>query len=101
MRSRRKKSEYSGTGLLGFIIANECGAQSVVLSDYAPVVLDNLRHNVQVNVQNKKIKDGQVSVRRIDWEDMETYPNTPFDVITCADCLYDPAVIPPLVRLGE
>ena len=81
--------------------AIHCQTKRVVISDYQSIVLENMEHNLRVNVQENRLKAGTVSVCRIDWEEEESYPQGEFDLVTCADCLYDPVVIPHLVRLGK
>lgn len=88
-------SQNLGTGLYGLIVASECMPEKMVLSDYDPTVVKNLKHNVSIN----NAKD--VNIEVIDWRNKDTYPMESYDVITCADCVYDPEVIPSLIDLVD
>lgn len=90
-----------GTGLLGFMVAKKCDPEITVLSDYLPVVLDNLRYSLDINRKENLIGNIRIEVRMIDWTDARTFPCEKFDVITCTDCIYEPSLIPALLNLGE
>mmetsp|Transcript_882 Transcript_882/g.1076 ORF Transcript_882/g.1076 Transcript_882/m.1076 type:complete len:209 (-) Transcript_882:1961-2587(-) len=92
----------SGIGLTGLMIASNshCEPESIVMTDYEKVVLDNLRHNVHINEKEKNIPAGIVSVRKLDWTE-GFKDDQKFDIILAADCVYDPDYIPDLVQLVQ
>eukprot|EP00752_Nemacystus_decipiens_P003848 g3540.t1 len=69
----------AGIGMTGMAVAASCGARQVVLTDYAPKVLSNLEHNVEINRKRLWNCGGQtddsprppadVVVRFLDWTD--------------------------------
>ncbi|KAI0658414.1 putative methyltransferase-domain-containing protein [Cubamyces menziesii] len=83
----------AGTGLLSIaaakLLASSANIPEIVATDYHPLVLDNLRANVE---RNFSPSGPSVAVRPLDWQ----YPvyeglfATSFDVILAADVVYHP-----------
>ncbi|CAM9415382.1 unnamed protein product [Ectocarpus sp. 8 AP-2014] len=83
LRGKRVLELGAGIGMTGMAVAATCGAAEVVLTDYAPRVLANLHHNVEINRTLLEAGDGRsngdndkpsitpsgVSVRFLDWTD--------------------------------
>ncbi|CAB1101104.1 unnamed protein product [Ectocarpus sp. CCAP 1310/34] len=83
LRGKRVLELGAGIGMTGMAVAASCGAAEVVLTDYAPRVLANLHHNVEINRALLGAGDGRsngdndkpsttpwgVSVRFLDWTD--------------------------------
>ncbi|CAN0431024.1 unnamed protein product [Ectocarpus sp. 12 AP-2014] len=83
LRGKRVLELGAGIGMTGMAVAASCGAAEVVLTDYAPRVLANLHHNVEINRALLEAGDGRsngdndkpsttpsgVSVRFLDWTD--------------------------------
>ncbi|KAJ1650677.1 hypothetical protein IWQ61_008579 [Dispira simplex] len=89
----------SGTGLVG-IWCGLLGATSVTLSDYHPAVLDRLLGNVALN-QPPDGSEPSTRVLALDWLEWndakaQTYRGC---TVLGADLVYDPTIIPALVRV--
>jgi hypothetical protein len=89
----------SGTGLVGLVAARVLARQSisadVVLTDFHPLVLDNLKGNVSANLEGLEDASVDVGVRELDWEAVyrdshESEPDELFDVCLGADIVYAP-----------
>ncbi len=85
----------AGTGLAG-ILAGLSGAREVVLSDYpAEEVLENIRSNVQRNVEPRRKRAagiGEVKVEGHEWgvltDEFSMKNRESFDKLLVADCLW-------------
>ena len=108
IRGKRVLELGSGCGLLG-LSCYRLGAR-VTLTDYPDLVLDRIIENARLNgilvshgqfIDPLNVTKGTTShqskiiVDRMDWEDPFFLPT---DVIVCADVIYDPSLIPPLVK---
>ncbi|KAF1318575.1 putative methyltransferase, partial [Globisporangium splendens] len=89
----------AGVGFTGLVLAEITKPKRVLLSDYAPNVMQNLRYNVEVNASRFQCP---VDVLTLDWdtwepsvEDEELRP----DILLAGDCVYDVASFPSLVRV--
>ncbi|OAV86716.1 hypothetical protein PTTG_08437 [Puccinia triticina 1-1 BBBD Race 1] len=103
----------SGTGLVGLtasqILASILSSFSsmeptdveVILTDYHPEVLDNLRHNLELNRPRHTLPAGcpstlNVNVMKLDWRELESSELThaglagAFDVVLGSDLVYEP-----------
>lgn len=90
----------SGTGLVGLtvgkLLQSKRTATELVLTDYHPTVLENLRSNTAVNFPAEG-SPVAVSVHRLDWSSFSSSPplhlspsfDTPFDIIFGADIVYE------------
>lgn len=82
----------SGVGLNGILVSKLCSPKSVTMTDYEPMVLDNLRFNAELNCSN------DIQVKKLDWTNAQSDLDK-IDITLVADCVYDPALIPPLLTL--
>lgn len=107
----------AGVGMLGLALAHRDRVASVTLTDCVVLTLDNLRLNAR---QLPSSVAPRVAVRHLDWTescrdqhtlhsrgdvigglDWEEHPSpclASFGLIVAADVVYDPAVLPALVR---
>jgi len=79
--------------------ASISGASSVILTDCAPSVLDNLQHGLEMNSFLQHIK-----VCSIDWTDGGSAAADAVgacDIVLAADVLYDPTIVPHFVGVVE
>ena len=100
----------AGTGLVGLTVAKLLKASppnpnptlhnraTVVLTDFYPAVLDNLRSNIDINFQTVSDHTDHailVETHHLDWSSFSTTEpkpdilSTPFDVIVGADIVYE------------
>ncbi|KAK3398909.1 hypothetical protein B0T20DRAFT_184391 [Sordaria brevicollis] len=85
----------AGTGLPS-LMAAMLGAKRVLVTDYpAPVVIENLRKNVELNLKDQEaVKGVEVAVEGHGWGELETplakENKGAFDRVLCADCLWMP-----------
>ncbi|KAM0752268.1 hypothetical protein T439DRAFT_324335 [Meredithblackwellia eburnea MCA 4105] len=100
----------SGTGLVGITAAKLLAlsgiVSTVVLTDFDPNVLDNLRHNLATNLIPEDVGNAQVGVEveKLDWRDfspscvhhsLRTSPKSArFGIILAADVMYEPELVP-------
>ncbi|RLN10714.1 hypothetical protein BBJ28_00015981 [Nothophytophthora sp. Chile5] len=88
----------AGVGFTGLVLACACRAKRVMLTDYAPNVMQNLRYNVEVNAGKFRCP---VEVQVLDWDtwqpdnDVDNQP----DVLLAGDCVYDVDSFPSLMRV--
>ncbi|CCF75781.1 hypothetical protein BmR1_04g07985 [Babesia microti strain RI] len=75
----------AGCGLPG-ITAAIFNTSKVILTDYSPISLENLKHNVQVNYSTIK---SQVEVLKLDWNDYKGLDPRSIDIIIASDIIYD------------
>jgi hypothetical protein len=78
----------SGTGILGCALPSLLSTGHITLTDL-PELVPLLRKNT---------KSDKVSVEALDW----TWPILPLfaaDLVLCVDCIYNTALVPPLVRV--
>ncbi|CAI5703880.1 unnamed protein product [Peronospora effusa] len=87
----------AGVGFTGMVVACVCRSSRVVLTDYAPTVMQNLRYNVEIN-SHKFICP--VEVQTLDWETWQPtdhedeHPN----ILLAGDCAYDVEAFPALMH---
>ncbi|CAI5734959.1 unnamed protein product [Hyaloperonospora brassicae] len=91
----------AGVGFTGMALACVCRSSRVVLTDYAPNVLQNLRYNVELN-SDKFICP--VEVQALDWgtwqrTDREDAVHP--DILLAGDCVYDVAAFPAMMHALE
>jgi protein-lysine N-methyltransferase EEF2KMT len=77
----------SGAGLLG-IGMKKLGAKSVLMTDGDPNVLKGMRTNIEINRCDCKVE-------RLLWGDKSDISG--YEVVICADVVYDPELIDPLL----
>uniref|UniRef100_M4B848 FAM86 N-terminal domain-containing protein n=1 Tax=Hyaloperonospora arabidopsidis (strain Emoy2) TaxID=559515 RepID=M4B848_HYAAE len=97
-RNKRVLELGAGVGFTGMVLACVCRSSRVVLTDYAPNVLQNLRYNVEIN-SNKFIC--LVEVQALDWETwqpMDCDDGEHPDILLAGDCVYDVAAFPAMVH---
>ncbi|CEG42734.1 Predicted methyltransferase [Plasmopara halstedii] len=88
----------SGVGFTGMVLACVCHARHIVLTDYAPSVMQNLRYNVELNM-SKFICPIQVQMLEWEsWHPQEADDEKP-DILLAGDCVYDIAAFPHLMRV--
>ena len=104
----------AGTGLVSLALAKLRSVQlsaipdmpghnsltTIVASDYHPVVLKNLEHNIQANFPDGTPPNASLTTLALDWSDYSTSPESapvnertrpdPFDLIIGADVVYEP-----------
>ncbi|DBA02854.1 TPA: hypothetical protein N0F65_006644 [Lagenidium giganteum] len=91
----------AGVGLTGLVLA-KCRAHParVVLSDYAPLVMQNLRYNIELNASDL---DCPVDAVTLDWEKWEPEEDGDAsmrpDILLAGDCVYDVAAFPALMTV--
>jgi predicted nicotinamide N-methyase len=88
----------AGVGFTGMVLACVSRCRRVVLTDYAPNVMQNLRYNVEIN-SSKFVCP--VEVQTLDWD---TWLPTDHeaerpDILLAGDCVYDVAAFPPLMNV--
>ena len=95
----------SGLGLPGMACAAWTGCESVLLSDGDPELVEVLRANVALNQQAGAFGDPapdaasgrHVQATFLDWVEGGNVEEGIFDVILCADCVYDVELHIPLL----
>jgi hypothetical protein len=95
---RRVVELGAGVGLTSIILAGELSPAAVVATDYCAEVMQNLRHNAQINSRRAAVP---VQARTIDWMEWETFPDQldfGADLIIAADVVFEPALVPALVQ---
>jgi predicted nicotinamide N-methyase len=84
----------SGLGLAGLASAAWTDCNYVLLSDGDPELVDVMRQNIALNQQSNAFGEegqlhGKVQAACIDFLETKTDADNKFDVILCADCVYD------------
>ncbi|CAJ0599439.1 unnamed protein product [Cylicocyclus nassatus] len=84
----------AGCGLAGIAVARTFSGCNVLLSDYDPKVLNQLKYNVD---ENLKKGCSHVKVLNLDWTSFSAghLPELP-DVVIAADVVYDCSILPAL-----
>ncbi|KAG7387590.1 hypothetical protein PHYPSEUDO_013984 [Phytophthora pseudosyringae] len=97
-RDRKVLELGAGVGFTGMVLACVCRSSRVVLSDYAPNVMQNLRYNVEIN-SGKFICP--VDVQTLDWDTWQPtdHEDDRPDVLLAGDCAYDVAAFPPMMHV--
>ncbi|KAE8912505.1 hypothetical protein PF005_g3677 [Phytophthora fragariae] len=96
-RGRKVLELGAGVGFTGMALACVCRSSRVVLTDYAPNVMQNLRYNVEINA-SKFICP--IEVQTLDWDTWQpTDQDERPDVLLAGDCAYDVEAFPPLMRV--
>lgn len=87
----------AGVGFTGMVLACVCRSSRVVLTDYAPTVMQNLRYNVEIN-SNKFICP--VEVQTLDWETWQPtdHEDDRPNILLAGDCAYDVEAFPALMH---
>ncbi|KAJ3158998.1 Protein fam86a [Geranomyces michiganensis] len=108
IRGKRVLELGSGPGLLGIAAARVGGAAYVCLTDFDARVLSVLEENVAINFPSRCASDDDnapppaptaaVKVKFLDWANPDLEILADADVLICSDCVYDPTLVPPLVR---
>lgn len=77
----------SGTGLTGLALACLFPSMRVTLTDYLPEILENLRHNVELNPH---MTASQVEVAWLDWTEAAASPvyGETYDLVVTTDFMY-------------
>ncbi|KAJ8556613.1 hypothetical protein ON010_g9353 [Phytophthora cinnamomi] len=88
----------AGVGFSGMVLACVCRSSRIVLTDYAPNVMQNLRYNVEINASKFLCP---VEVQTLDWETWQPtdHEDERPDVLLAGDCVYDVAAFPPLMHV--
>lgn len=86
----------AGCGVCGLVAAAVCGASQVIITDLAPVTMDNLAHNVAIN----GLSAPRVVVAPLDWRDPATWPAAQ-PVVIGADLIYADEAVAPLTHTIE
>lgn len=106
LRHRSEISERSvldlgcGTGLVG-IACVKAEASKVVLTDL-PHIVELAARNVEQNTTGDATQRDRVILAPYDWNSKGQNPideHGPYDIVICADCLYDPTVYDSLFEL--
>ncbi|POM68586.1 Hypothetical protein PHPALM_15241 [Phytophthora palmivora] len=97
-RGRKMLELGAGVGFTGMVLACVCRSSRIVLTDYAPNVMQNLRYNVEIN-SSKFICP--VEVQTLDWETWQPtdHDDERPDVLLAGDCVYDVAAFPPMMHV--
>ncbi|XP_056870422.1 protein-lysine N-methyltransferase EEF2KMT [Takifugu flavidus] len=90
----------SGLGLTGITVCRYCRPSRYIFSDCHPGVLQRLRTNIKLNGLMEETPS-LVSVEELDWMAVteEQIKQIEADVIIAADVVYDPDVVPSLMKL--
>jgi Lysine methyltransferase len=88
----------SGTGLVGLVAAQVLARQGVpadvLLTDFHPLVLDNLKNNLAQNYRDLEASEVNVGIRELDWEAVTKAQldnqDELYDVCLGADIVYAP-----------
>ena len=83
----------SGTGLVGIVASVFGNAQNVCLTDLAGVLKRYAEPNAQAY--------DNITCREFDWRYPEAFDFGEFDVLLASDVLYDPEIVPVLVKVLE
>ncbi|GMF54281.1 unnamed protein product [Phytophthora fragariaefolia] len=97
-RGRKVLELGAGVGFTGMVLACVCRSSRIVLTDYAPNVMQNLRYNVEIN-SSKFICP--VEVQTLDWETWQPtdHDDERPDVLLAGDCVYDVEAFPPMMQV--
>ncbi|XP_051790080.1 protein-lysine N-methyltransferase EEF2KMT isoform X2 [Erpetoichthys calabaricus] len=100
----------SGMGLTGITVCKMCRPHKYIFSDCHPNVLRQLQRNLSLN--NLAIQEFastgasntsgvQIMVKNLDWEvaSQEHFKDLCVDVVIASDVVYDPEIVPCLVKL--
>ncbi|KAI9021273.1 hypothetical protein DFJ74DRAFT_672467 [Hyaloraphidium curvatum] len=101
----------SGLGALG-LGASALGAPEVLLTERGEDMLEMLQYNVSENQLSGVPGPGglpKIDVAELDWLEASLEPDThlaplverPFDLVLAAECLYDPSIVLPFLRVAE
>mmetsp|Transcript_24213 Transcript_24213/g.48151 ORF Transcript_24213/g.48151 Transcript_24213/m.48151 type:complete len:403 (-) Transcript_24213:101-1309(-) len=91
----------SGCGVPGLAVScstKTSSESSVLLSDFNPRTLDNLRHNAGLNAKGRRSKS--VDVANVDWSDPKTHVPGCTHLLGC-DLVYTPEIVAPLLSAVE
>jgi len=104
----------AGSGITGLFSIMRCKEiKEYIMTDCHEKVLDNLKHNVQVNLSQKwtidsvtedslKMKSSEqnpdIRIAELNWEEFSDATEFNADVILGADIVYDPQLLPSLVN---
>ncbi|OQS01488.1 hypothetical protein ACHHYP_00726 [Achlya hypogyna] len=89
----------AGAGFTGLVLAaNHPAPAHVLVTDYAPEVLQNLRYNVELNAFRNMLRCS-VDTAALDWTTWTWTDAAAFDVLIAGDCVYDVASFPDLMRV--
>lgn len=89
----------TGVGITGLALAASCSPRHLLLTDYAPNVMQNLRYNVEINENAFRCP---VSVETLDWDTWEPSDEGSVlrpDILLAGDCAYDVDAFPSLMRV--
>ncbi|KAJ0401896.1 hypothetical protein ATCC90586_009018 [Pythium insidiosum] len=95
----------AGVGITGIILGKCVAARRLLLSDYAPKVMQNLRYNIEINAQlGRPYLAHDVAAEVIDWETWQPAEEGSDDtirpdILLAGDCVYDVSTFPSLVRV--
>ncbi|KDO25046.1 hypothetical protein SPRG_09775 [Saprolegnia parasitica CBS 223.65] len=91
----------AGAGFTGLVLAaNAAPPAHVLVTDYAPVVLQNLRYNVELNAFRGMLSRCLVTTAALDWTNWNWADcETAYDVLIAGDCVYDVRTFPDLMRV--
>ncbi|OWZ09735.1 hypothetical protein PHMEG_00017521 [Phytophthora megakarya] len=88
----------AGVGFTGMVLACVCHSSRIVLTDYAPNVMQNLRYNAEINSSKFLCP---VEVQTLDWETWQPtdHQDERPDVLLAGDCVYDVGAFPPMMHV--
>ncbi|KAF0690378.1 Aste57867_18213 [Aphanomyces stellatus] len=89
----------AGAGFTGLVIAAMPSvAAHVMLTDYAPVVMQNLRYNIEVNAPRLTCP---VTAMALDWTEWtwDADNATAYDLLIAGDCVYDVDAFPDMMHV--
>lgn len=89
----------AGVGFSGLVLAACTRPRRVLLSDYAPNVMQNLRYNVEINSSKYRCPVDVVTLDWDTWQPSEQGDELQPDILLAGDCVYDVAAFPSLVRV--
>ncbi|OQR95424.1 hypothetical protein THRCLA_07882 [Thraustotheca clavata] len=92
----------AGAGFTGLVMAAiyPQSPSHVLVTDYAPVVLQNLRYNVELNQYRGMLQHCSVETAALDWTTwVWTNEHANYDILIAGDCVYDVGSFPDLMRV--
>ncbi|CAK4378568.1 unnamed protein product [Aphanomyces euteiches] len=97
-RGKRVVELGAGAGFTGLVLAAQpCVAAEVVLTDYAPIVMQNLRYNIEINTHRLECP---VRAMTLDWTTWRWEgEERALDLLIAGDCVYDVSSFPALMQV--
>jgi len=89
----------AGCGLPGITALRCTKASRVVLSDLHKPTINNLKHNLALNIVKEDGNKANADVQVVDWTNKLTWPREKFDVLLLCDLIYSAELVPHLLNI--